>query len=364
MKMVSARRWPARPWSSGRARVAAGCAAASAVLLAGCQLPGSGSSGALEQAPAGSSITVASVPGVGDAPLYVAQQEGLFQQAGLAVHIRSYPTAAAEVAALHSGAANVAAGDYASFFYEQEQATASASATSSKPNDAAVPMVVLADGYDAAPDIMDVLVRPNSPITTPQGLENTTIGTAEPQLPQLMPRKPGSPPYSLETVAASSVLENDGVRLAKVRFKPMPEDQLIGALRSGAVDAILVTEPQIYQAESQIGARSVLDAGSGETVNLPLDGYFAPASYAKQHQDALNAFHGALMRAQASANQPAPLNNALIHYAGMSRETASLITVGTYPTSLKVSSLQRVADLMSFYGSLAQPLDVSSMLFR
>jgi len=48
----------------------------------------------------------------------------------------------------------------------------------------------------------------------------------------------------------------------------------------------------------------------------------------------------------------------------MSRETASLITVGTYPTSLKVSSLQRVADLMSFYGSLAQPLDVSSMLFR
>src|SRR5215472_19126540 len=138
MKMVSARRWSARPWSSGRARIAAGCAVASAALLAGCQLPGSGSSGALEQAPAGSSITVASVPGVGDAPLYVAQQEGLFQQAGLTVHIRSYPTAAAEVAALHSGTANVAVGDYASFFYAQEQ-------------DVAAPMVVLADGYDAAP---------------------------------------------------------------------------------------------------------------------------------------------------------------------------------------------------------------------
>ncbi len=359
--MVSARRWPARPWSSGRARIAAGCAAASAVLLAGCQLPGSGSSGALEQAPAGSSITVASVRGVGDAPLYVAQQEGLFRQAGLTVHIRSYPTAAAEVAALHSGAANVAAGDYASFFYAQEQATAPASATSKKPNDAAVPMVVLADGYDAAPDIMDVLVRPDSRITTPQNLEGKTIGTAE---PQLMPYKGPNPPYSLETVAASSVLENDGVRLARVRFQPMPEDQLISALKSGAVDAILVTEPQIYQAESQIGARTVLDACSGETVNLPLDGYFASASYAKQHQDVLAAFHAALMRAQASANQPAPLNNALTHYAGMSRETASLITVGAYPTSLRVSSLQRVADLMSFYGSLARPLDVSSMVFR
>jgi NitT/TauT family transport system substrate-binding protein len=328
------------------------------VLLAGCQLPGSGSSGALGQAPAGSSITVASVPGVGDAPLYVAQQAGLFRQAGLTVHIRPYPTAAAEVAALDSGAADVAAGDYASFFSAQEQATAPASATGSKPKDA-VPMVVLADGYDAAPDIMDVLVRPDSNISSPQGLQGTTIGTAQPEL-----HPSNGAPYSLETVAASSVLENDGVPLTSVHFKPMPEDQLIGALQSGAVDAILVTEPQIYQAESQIGARSVLDACSGETVNLPLEGYFAPASYAKQHQDALAAFHGALMRAQASANQPAPLNNALTHsMKGMSRETASLITVGAYPTSLRVSSLQRVADLMSFYGSLPRPLDVSRMVF-
>ena len=114
--MKPARRWPARPWSSGRARIAAGSAAVAAVLLAGCQMPGSGSSGAIQQAPAGSSITVASVPGVGNAALYVAQYQGLFQQAGLAVHIRSYPTVAAEIAAMRSGAANVAVGDYASFF--------------------------------------------------------------------------------------------------------------------------------------------------------------------------------------------------------------------------------------------------------
>ena len=341
---------PARPWSSGRARIAAGCAAATVLLLAGCQMPGSGSSAASGQAPAGSSITVASVPGVGDAPLYVAQQQGLFKQAGLTVHIRSYPTAAAELTALHNGTANVAVGDYASFFYAQEHGAA--------------PMVVLADGYDAGPDIMDVLVRADSPINSPQDLNLKTIGTAEPQMPQMLRNSPGGPPYSLETVAASSVLENDGIQPAQVTWQPMPADQLIHALASHAVDAILVTEPEIYQAESQIGARSVLDACSGETVNLPLEGYFAPASYASHHRDALAAFHAALMRAQASANQPAPLNNALTHYAGMSRETASLITVGVYPTSLKVTSLQRVADLMSFYGSLPHPLDVSSMVFR
>jgi NitT/TauT family transport system substrate-binding protein len=359
MKVKPARRWPARPWSGGRARIAAGCAAVAAVLLAGCQMPGSGSSGAAEQAPAGSSITVASVPGVGNAPLYVAQHQGFFQQAGLAVHIRSYPTVAAEIAALHSGTANVAVGDYASFFYAQAQQLQQLQLQrEGKPHKPAVPMVVLADGYDAAPDIMDVLVSADSPINAPQNLQNATIGTPEPELPA------NGAPYSLEAVAASSVLENDGVPLATVHFKPMPTDRLIPALRNHVVNAILVTEPEIYEAESQLGARSVLDAGSGETVNLPLEGYFAAASYAQKHHDALAAFHAALMRAQASANQPAPLNNALTHYAGMSRETASLITVGVYPTSLRVTSLQRVADLMSFYGSLPRPVDVSTMVFR
>ena len=346
MKVVPARRWPARPWSSGRARIAVGCAAATALLLAGCSLPGSGS-GASEQAPPGSSITVASVRGVGSAPLYVAQQQGLFQQAGLTVHIRPYPTARAEVDALRNGQANVAVGDYASFFYAQK-------------TDAKAPMVVLADGYDAGPSIMEVLVRADSPIASPQDLQFKTIGTAE---PQVIPYKLATP-YSLETVAASSVLENDGIQPDQVTWRPMPMDRLIGALRSGAVDAILVTEPEIYQAQSQIGARSVLDACSGQTVNLPLQGYFAPASYANQHRDALAAFRAALMRAQASANEPAPLDKALTRYGGMSRETASLITVGVYPTSLQVTSLQRVADLMSFYGALPDPLDVSGMVFR
>src|SRR5579859_7844002 len=158
----------------GRARVAAGCAVAAA-MLAGCQPPGTPTaSGSLR---AGASITVASEPGVGDAPLYVAWQRGLFRQVGLTVHIRSYPTAAAEVAALRSGQASVAAGDYADFFYAQEPGTPPFYAQKRD----APPMVVLADGYDAGPNIMDVLVSPNSPITGPQDLAGKTIGTAEPQ---------------------------------------------------------------------------------------------------------------------------------------------------------------------------------------
>jgi NitT/TauT family transport system substrate-binding protein len=206
-----------------------------------------------------------------------------------------------------------------------------------------------------------VLVSPGSRITNPQGLRHKTIGTTA---PQLMPNPGFGAPYSLETVAASSALDDDGVQPTSVTWKPMPADQLVPALRRHKVDAILATEPQIFQAESQLGARAVLDACSGETVNLPLEGYFAPKSFAGKHRAALLAFRSALLHAQANAVQPAPLEAAFMHYAGMSRQTASLITVGTYPTALKVQSLQRVANLMSFYGALPQPVNVASMVFR
>jgi NitT/TauT family transport system substrate-binding protein len=325
-----------------RVRIAAGCAVAG-LLLAGCQaLGGSSASGA---APAGSSITVAAVPGVGDAPLYVAWQRGLFKQRGLTVHLRSYKTMGEVMTALHSGQANVAVGDYADFFYEQKR-------------DSSAPMVVLADGYDAAPNIMDVLVNPDSGITGPQGLQGKTIGTVA---PQVMPDA-GGHPYSMETVAAYSALENDGVQPTLVKWDPMPANDLVNALHNHLVDAILVTEPEIFQAESEVGARTILDACSGETVNLPLDGYFASRSFAENHRADLLAFRSVMIRAQANAVQPAPLQAVLTHYAGMSRQTASLITVGQYPTALRVASLQRVADLMSFYGALPHPLVVSHML--
>ena len=332
---------PARP-GRGRVRIAVGCAVA-AVLVAGCSA--FGGSSASGSAPAGSSITVAAVPGVGDAPLYVAWQQGLFRQHGLTVHLHSYQSMSQVMAALHNGQANVAVGDYADFFYEQETY-------------ASKPMVVLADGYDASPNIMDILVSPDSLITTPKGLQDKRIGTAA---PQVMPDNVNAP-YSIDTVAASSALDNDGVQPNLVKWVPMPANQLVNALRTHRVDAILATEPQIFEAESQIGARTILDACSGQTVNLPLDGYFAPSSFAQKHRSDLLAFRSAMIRAQADAVQPAPLEAVLRHYAGMTRETAALITVGQYPTALKVTSLQRVADLMSFYGALRHPLVVSHML--
>ena len=340
MKLAAARYWPARLRSRSRVRIAGAATAAVALLLAGCHAGTSSASGG--------SVTVASVPSIGNASLFVAVQDGLFRQAGLTVHVRSYPTVASELSAVRSGQADVAVGDYASFFYAQEHYPRS-------------PMVVVADGYDAGPNTVDVLVPPGSPITSPQQLAGKTIGTAR---PQLMPVGADGTPYSLETVSAASVLTNDGVQPGAVHWRPMPANELIDALGSHRVDAILVTEPLIYQAESKLGAQSLLDACSGATVNLPLDGYFASRSYASRNAGTLAAFKSVLMGAQADAARRSPVQSALSHYDGMTPEIASLITLGLYPTSLKVTSLQRVANLMAFYGVLGRSLSVSNMIFK
>ena len=50
--------------------------------------------------------------------------------------------------------------------------------------------------------------------------------------------------------------------------------------------------------------------------------------------------------------------------AGIDPATASLITLGVYPTSLDADRLQGVADLMFQSGMIRRPLTVSSMIFN
>jgi NitT/TauT family transport system substrate-binding protein len=339
-KIVS-RREPSR-----RSRVAsAGIAAAALIMVAaGCQAAGTGaSSSGLTR----SSITVAAQPGVDDAPLYMALHNGLFAKAGLTVHIQTYSSAGQEISALASGSADIAIGDYADFFFAQDTGGHRG-------------FLIVADAYDSAPSVMEVLTLPGSRITKPQQLEGKTIGTPEPQEIPFSTRLP----YSEETLATQSVLTNDGVNVSNVGWKALPVDQLVSALQNHQVDAIIATEPAIYQAETQLGASEVIDSCSGQTASLPLSGYFALGSFAHKYRSTVLAFRSALLQAQGQAAQAAQVQAVLASDEHMGTQTASLVTLGQYPTSVKASNIQRVASLMSSFNLLNPPLDVAQMIFH
>lgn len=356
MWLVSARDWARGGGATGRpGRRAAGVmdAAAGLLLVAGCHVFGTSSNASGPTA--SGTVTVVATPGVADAPLYIGIKDKLFRQVGLTVRVVSTESVSSEVAALHSGSANIAFGDYADMFYAQQRSAAAGH------------LEIVANGYDAAPNTVEVLTLPGvpNPITSPTGLLHEVIGTPEPQLmaPGVACRAPCKRPYSLETVAAWSVLSYDNVDPHLITWRPMRASLLIRALQTRQVDAILATEPTIYQAESLAGAVPLLDAASGATANLPIAGYFTTASYLKQHSNVIAAFRAALLKAQADGTMSGPVQNALTQNAHLDSRTASLVTLGTYPTSLQPADLQTVANLMYNFNALPSgSLTVSSMI--
>ncbi len=325
-----------------------------ALLVSGCRVPGTSS----EAGAAGSQTVTVAVVGdgskgplsVADAPLSVAAADGLFKQHGLNVVVKTYGTTAEVAQALSSGDAQIAAGDYTGFLYRQDTG--------------ALKLHLIADGYDAAPNMMEVLTLPNSKITTPQQLAGATVATPEPAVtyPVNSSVNNSDLPYNIETLATETVLQDDGVSPSSVTWKPTPLAQMVGDLKSGKVQAILVPEPYVFEAESQLGAQEVLDSSSGAAAGLPLSGYFSLAKYASANPSAVQSFRTALLQAQANSGMRAPVQAVLPSATGMTAQDAALVTLGAYPTSLSVGQVQRVAQLMFDAGMIGNTLNVRQMV--
>lgn len=319
--------------------------AAAAVLATSCHVPGTGGSGT--STTGSGSITVAVVPGIDNAPLQVAVQDGLFRQHGLNVTIRPYATVGDVIGALKDGQANIGEGDYTDFFWAQDQGV--------------VKLSLIADGYDAVANSIAILTLPRYGITAPQDLQGQTV--ASPPAQEITPL-PGLP-FNMPTLAAEQVLQSDALSPTSVIWKQLAPTSMLGALSSGRVKAILATEPFIFEAEEKLGATEVVDSSDEVTGNLPLAGYFSTASYAKDQPTNVEAFQAALSQAQTDASMGGQVQAVLPQYAGMSKQDAAMITLGTYPTSLSVGQVQRVLALMVDSGMISNPaFSVSGLAFK
>jgi NitT/TauT family transport system substrate-binding protein len=274
-------------------------------------------------------VTIAAIPGVDTAPLYLAQRDGMFAAEGLNhVVIDSYSSAAAELSAIANGQADIAASDYGSIFYAQAQ----------DPD-----LRILGDGYDAAAGVLEVLTWPGSPITSPADLAQQTVGVPD---DQVLPGMTGSGhPVSLDAAAATQVLTNYlGNDAESVTWSPMSQQQEITALAQHRLPAVLVSEPYIYEAESQFGATVVLDACSGSTAGLPLTGYVATKAWVKDNASAVADFQAAIAKAETEATMVGQVQAIL--------PKADLSTIGSYPTATSAINLERVVRLMSNFDML------------
>lgn len=285
--------------------------------------------------PVSGTVTIAAVPGVDDAPIYLAKKDGLFAAEGLSnVTIKTYSNAAAELSALQSGHADIAASDYGSIFYTQANG----------PHD----LRLLANGYDATQGVVEILTLAGSSIRQPGDLTKAGVEVGLPNDDTLSNLVGSGQPPSLEAAAATQVLNSYvGNAALNVDWQPMSQSQEISELRNHQLQAILVTEPYIYQAESQFGATELLDACSGYTANLPLSGYVATDAWVRHNSAAVADFQEALAKAQSDASMTGAVQKLLPASTGLTAQDADLITIGSYPTSTTSAGLQTVLALMT-----------------
>ncbi len=297
------------------------------VLASGCASAGSGAALTPAPPPEEPDITVAAIPAVDLAGLYVAEDQGLFAKQGLHVTIRKIPSSQAIIADQLKGEVDISAGSYVPYI--------SAQAAGSR-------FRILAEASILEPDTRVLVITADSRITTVAGLAGKKIGVN------------GS--NSIGTLLISLLLSEYGISPRKVTFvtddKGFPA--MPGQLQDGAWSAAFLSEPYVTFAGEKYGERVLADLDQGDAVNFPIDGYVATQAWAEKHPKTAAAFIRAIEQGQALADtEPAAVQAAMAKYDALPPQVTAAMALSGYPIGpVNETRIQRVAQAMLQFGIL------------
>ena len=300
------------------------------VLAAGCASAGGNAAlTATAPKPEEPDITVAAIPAVDLAGLYIALDEGLFARQGLRVSIVKIPSSQAVVTDQLRGQVDISAGSYVAYISAQA---------------AGARFRILAEASTLAPNTRVLVVTGNSPIATVSELAGRKIGV--------------NGTNSIGTLLISMLLAAHGVAPGRVRFSTDPGGFPVMPqhLRDGDWSAAFLSEPYVTAAGERYGEQVLADLDQGAAMNLPIDGYVATRAWALQHPKTAAAFTRAIEQGQAIANRNASaVQTAMAHYDDLPPQVTAAIAQTGYPVGPVVEgSIQRVALAMLKFGLLSR----------
>jgi NitT/TauT family transport system substrate-binding protein len=300
-------------------------------LTAGCSAGSSG--GTLTSAlytPEKADITVAAIPAVDLAGLFIAQDDGFFAEQGLKVKIVPIASSAAVIADQLKGQVDISAGAYEAYIAAEAIEGAK--------------FRILAEASTLQPDTRVLVTPPGSPITTIADLRNKRIGV--------------NGTNSIGTLLIRALLQEHGIPPGGVNistdqsgFPVMP-----GELRAGIWDAAFLAEPYVTIAAEQYGEQVLADLGQGATLNFPVDGYVTTQAWAKRYPRTTAAF----LRALEEGQQVAATNRSAVGQAMQAADklqpvVTEVMALPDYPTgAVNDVRIQRVAADMLQFDMLSQ----------
>lgn len=316
-----------------RSVLAAGAGLAGTAFLPACA--GDDDGGASEVEMPDVPIGVLKVPDT--APLYIAQREGIFAKHGLRPQFVESQLTGDNRFDLENGNERLHFDSWVTIFLNIRDGA---------------DWVLVGEAYETGLNTSAVLGLPSSQILSARELQGKRIGVNN--------------RAGLGVMLINALLATVGLPPSDVQYVEMPFDRIAAALRQGETDAGWLVEPYLTVAQLETGAVTIADTAVGPTLDLPQSGYVCARSFAARNPRTVQAFQNALAEAHVRALDRTALERELTNpdYLAVTPTVASLMNIGTYPSSLRAVRPQRVADLMLTQGMLTQQVNVADRIAR
>ncbi|MBG0567123.1 ABC transporter substrate-binding protein [Actinoplanes aureus] len=284
-----------------------------------------------------STINVAMLALVVNAPYYIAVQEKLFEAEGLTVRTQPVQQSTQAYPALKTGDVDVVFANNASMLLGHDK------------GDLRINLV--AEGSRLTPKFMGVLVMPDSPITDMKGLEGRSLSVHVLN--------------NIQAITFDAIAAAGGVDPAKLRYRQVVFPQMAATMQKGDLDAIHTQEPFLTDTIRKLGARMVADGGAVPATDLPLDGYFSLDTWTRQNPRTAAAFQRAIQKASLIAADRARVEAILPTYArGIDPAVAKAMTMPAFGTSASAERMQQLIDLMVEQKRLTNKIDAGTIVFQ
>lgn len=284
-------------------------------------------------------VEVGLIPIVDVAPIYLGQQEGIFEEHGLDLTLTLAQGGAAIIPAVSSGDLDFGFSNVTSLLIAADNG---------------LPLQTVAAGPqttgDSENDFGAVLVKPESGIESAQDLEGQRVAV-----------------NTLNNISDSMIsqgVEDAGGDPANVDFVEVGFPDMLAQLEADNVDAIFAVDPFASMADDQ-GYDRIFAPYADVVEELGVGTYFASQQLVDDDPELIESFHTAVRESQAYAEEnPEAVREVLLEYTSIDESMLEEITIPAFPEDVNLDSLNEVAEISERHGLIGEVPNTDDLVWE
>lgn len=282
-------------------------------------------------------LTIAVMPIVDVAPIYLGIEQGFFEDEGLELTLETQTGGAAAVPGVVAGDFDLAFGNLVSVMVARDQGLD-------------LTLVAPASGTSADPDrdYTAVIVPDDSDIRTAADLAGARVSVNNLS--------------NIGDTTIRGVVEADGGDASTIDFTEVPFPDVESSLANGHIDAGWSNDP-FLTASLDDGYRVVAWNYHDTHPSLLAAGFFTTEATLEQRADVVDAFTAAMLRANEFATEnPDEVRRVTGEYTEISADLREAMALPSFPTTFDIDAVTTLAGLAHTFGTLTDPADIDALI--